>query len=57
MKKYVIKKSLYPEGNKTHIVNGRALSKYGVSEGRVFKGTYEECKKFIQRKDKEKSVL
>lgn len=50
MKKYVIKKSLFPEGNKTHIVNGRALSKYGVCEGRVFKGTYEECKKFVEAK-------
>lgn len=54
MKKYIIKKSLFPEGNKTHIVNGRALSKYGVSEGRVFKGTYEECKKFVELKKSNK---
>lgn len=50
MKKYIIKKSLYPEDNKTHVVIGHALSKYGVSEGRVFKGTYEECKKFVEEK-------
>ena len=44
MKKLVIKKSLFPEGNKTHIVVSRTESKRGCAEGRVFKGTYNECK-------------
>ena len=44
MKKLVIKKSLFPEGNKTHIVVSRSESKRGICEGRVFKGTYNECK-------------
>lgn len=54
MKKYIIKKSLFPEENKTHVVIGHALSKYGVSEGRVFKGTYEECKEYVKSKQSNK---
>ena len=44
MRKLIIRKSLFPEGNKTHIVVSRTESKRGICEGRVFKGTYNECK-------------
>ena len=44
MKKLIIKKSLFPEDNKTHIVVAQVQTKHGCCEGRVFKGTYNECK-------------
>lgn len=51
MKKYIIRKSLFPDNDKKYVVIGRSLSKYGICEGRIFKGTREECEKFIQRKN------
>lgn len=54
MKKYKIKKSLFPDGNKKYVVEGRSLTKYGICEGRLFKGTYDECKKFIEEKESNK---
>lgn len=48
MKKLVIKKSLFPDGNKTHVVISKSMTKYGICEGRVFKGSRDECIKFRQ---------
>lgn len=52
MRKLVVKKSLFPEGNKTHILISKTETKRGISEGRIFKGTRQEC-----LKEKEKYVL
>ena len=43
MRKLVVKKSLFPEGNKTHILISKTETKRGICEGRIFKGTRQEC--------------
>ena len=57
MKTLKIKRTLFPDGNKKYIVVGKSLSKYGICEGRIFKGTRKECEEFIQRKNKERSIF
>lgn len=46
MKKLKIEKSLFPEGNKTHLVVLYSLTEYGIGTKRIFKGTYNECKEY-----------
>lgn len=44
--KYKIEESREPEGNKTHIVVVEKEGDKSYYEGRVFKGTLEECKEY-----------
>lgn len=53
MKKLKIEKSLYPEYKKTHLVNLISETKRGCNSRRLFKGTYEECKKFKKELENE----
>lgn len=46
MKRLKIEKSLYPDGEKTHLVNLISETKRGCNSRRIFKGTYKECRKF-----------
>lgn len=52
--KIKIEKSKYPEENKTHIVVKYTATKYGLSSGRIFKGSYKECLDFKRNLENEK---
>ncbi|MBO7080019.1 MAG: hypothetical protein J6W64_09455 [Bacilli bacterium] len=53
MKKLKIEKSLYPEGNKTHLVVLYSLTEYGIGTKRIFKGSYDECKEYKKELENE----
>ena len=42
--KYKIEKSDFPENGKTHLIIRYSATPHGYGYGRVFKGTYQECK-------------
>lgn len=46
--KYKIEKSDFPEGEKTHLVVRYSATPHGYGYGRVFKGTYQECKNQLE---------
>ena len=46
--KYKIEKSEFPEGDKTHLVVRYSATPHGYGYGRVFKGSYQECKKQLE---------
>jgi len=50
--KYKIEKSSFPEENKTHIIVMDSITPHGYGYGRVFKGTYQECKEELEKLNK-----
>lgn len=42
--KYKIERSEFPEGDKTHLIIRYSSTPHGYGYGRVFKGSYKDCK-------------
>lgn len=45
---YRIEKSKYPDTEGTHVIFRYYQTKYGFNAGRVFKGTYKQCKEKME---------
>lgn len=43
VKKYIIERSNYPEGEKTHILFLHSSTQHGENFQGIFKGTHKEC--------------
>lgn len=55
MKRYVVRKSKYPEDNKNYFVVMISMTEHGINEQRVFKGTKQECEEEKKKLMEEKS--